>query len=98
MPEVFANLIGDGFVADGEFLALHSERRSVSRFKTRDVRQGDMEVIRNTHLLFASLAFTLFDDLDELFLDSLLERTRDLVGTFELIELIELLGLPGPLV
>lgn len=39
----------------------------------------------DTHLLIASPAFTPFNDLDHVLLDSLLERARDLVGTLELL-------------
>jgi len=49
----------------------------------------------DTHLLIVNLAFTLLDDLDQVLLDSLLERARDLVGTLELLALLELLASGG---
>jgi hypothetical protein len=38
-----------------------------------------------THLFLTNLAFTLLDDLDQILLDRLLERARDLVGTLKLL-------------
>jgi hypothetical protein len=40
---------------------------------------------RNTHLFLTNFALTLLDDLDQILLDRLLERARDLVGTLELL-------------